>query len=345
VPPAKLVDNATTCLFLTPMTMLIDCAAYVAGVRQKSLDIENISDFLEGNPPPGAFVWVALFEPDATMLAKMQEEFGLHELAIEDTNRGSQRPKLEEYGSTLFLVLHTIEQHVEDFIDGELHIYANEHFVLTVRHRATVAFKNVRAELEREPEFLALGAGTAVHALVDKVVDRMFPQIEALEDRLDAIEETIFLPNTDRRAAAEKLYALKRDTMCVRRAVTPLVDICERLVGHKHIIFREALRPYFRDALDHVIRIDDSLESLRDMQNSATQTNLSLITLQESEVTKKLAAWGAILSVPTIIGTIYGMNFKHMPELEWAFGYPIALSLMLGGSVGIWWFFRRIRWV
>ncbi len=327
------------------MTMLIDCAAYVGGVRQKSLDIENISDFLEGNPPPGAFVWVALFEPDAAMLAKMQEEFGLHELAIEDTNRGSQRPKLEEYGGTLFLVLHTIEQTIESFVDGELHVYANERFVLTVRHRATMAFKTVRSDLEKEPEFLALGAGTAVHALVDTVVDRLFPQIEALEDRLDKIEETIFLPLTDRRAAAEKLYALKRDTMCVRRAVTPLVEICERLVAHKHNLIREELRPYFRDALDHIIRIDDSLENLRDMQNSATQTNLSLITLQESEVTKKLAGWGAILSVPTIIGTIYGMNFKHMPELEWLFGYPLALSLMLGGSTGIWWFFRKIRWV
>lgn len=325
--------------------MLIDCAAYIGGVRQKPLDIEQISDFLESNPPAGAFVWVALREPDAAMLAKMQEEFGLHELAIEDTNRGSQRPKLEEYGSTLFLVLHTIEQHVDEFIDGELHIYAGERFVLTVRHRATVAFTNVRHDLEKEPEFMALGAGTAVHALVDNVVDRLFPQIEALEDRLDAVEETIFLPTTDRRAAAEKLYALKRDTMCVRRAVTPLVEICERLVTHKHSIFREPLRPYFRDVFDHIVRINESIDNLRDMQNSATQTNLSLITLQESEVTKKLAGWGAILSVPTIVGTIYGMNFKHMPELEWVFGYPLALSIMLGGSVGLWWFFRRIRWV
>jgi magnesium transporter len=328
-----------------PNTMLIDCAAYVGGIRQEPLDIENISDFLESNPARGSFVWVALREPDAAMLAKMQEEFGLHELAIEDTNRGSQRPKLEEYGSTLFLVLHTIEHTVETFVDGELHIYAGEHFVLTVRHRATVAFKSVRAELEKEPEFMALGAGTALHALVDTVVDRLFPQIEALEDRLDTIEETIFLPNTDRRAAAEKLYALKRDTMCMRRAVTPLVEICERLVTHKHSLFREELRPYFRDALDHIIRIDDTVENLRDIQNGATQTNLSLITLQESEVTKKLAGWGAILSVPTIVGTIYGMNFKHMPELEWVFGYPLALSVMLGGSAGIWWFFRKIRWV
>jgi magnesium transporter len=325
--------------------MLIDCAAYVNGVRQQPLDIEAISDFLDANPPAGSFVWVALFEPDSAMLAKMQEEFGLHELAIEDTNRGSQRPKLEEYGGTIFLVLHTVEHRGDEFIDGELHIYASERFVLTVRHRANMDFRGVRAELEHEPEFMALGSGAALHALVDQVVDRLFPLLDDLEERLDTIEETIFAPNTDRRAAAEKIYDLKRDTNCLRRAVTPLVDVCERLLMHKHPLFREPLRPYFRDVLDHVTRIDESLDSLREMENSATQTNLSLITLQESEITKRLAGWGAILMVPSIVGTIYGMNFKHMPELEWAFGYPFALALMVGGSIGLWWFFRRIRWV
>jgi len=325
--------------------MLIDCAAYVNGVRQAPMDIDAISDFLEAPKVPGAFVWVALFEPTPELLAKMQEEFNLHELAIEDTNRGSQRPKIEEYGSTLFLVLHTIEQRGEEFIDGELHIYCAERFVLTVRHRAEMGFRRVRAELEREPEFLALGPGAALHGLVDAVVDRLFPEVDSLEDRLDRIEQTIFDATTDRRAAAEKLYELKRDTMCVRRAVTPLVEVCGRMLAHKHPIFREELRPYFRDVLDHVTRIDESLDSLRDMENSATQTNLSLITLAESEVTKKLAGWGAILMVPSIVGTIYGMNFKHMPELDWAYGYPAAIGLMIAGSIALWAFFRRIRWV
>lgn len=325
--------------------MLIDCAAYVNGKRLAPMDIEAISDFLGAAQPPGAFVWVALFEPTSEMLSKMQEEFDLHELAIEDTNRGSQRPKMEEYGATLFLVLHTVEHHLDDFVDGELHIYCGEHFVLTVRHRAELGFKNVRAELEREPEFLALGPGAALHGLIDAVVDRLFPEVDSLADRLDKIEETIFDAKSDRRIAAESLYALKRDTMCVRRAVTPLVEMCGRLVTHKHAIFREPLRPYFRDVLDHVTRIDESLDNLRDMENSATQTNLSLITLAESEVTKKLAGWGAILTVPMVVGTIYGMNFKHMPELEWVFGYPMALSLMLVGSVALWAFFRKIKWV
>jgi magnesium transporter len=325
--------------------MLIDCAAYVNGVRQGSLEIEAISDFLDSNPPANSFVWVALVEPDAAMLAKMQVEFGLHELAIEDTNRGSQRAKLEEYGNTVFLVLHTVEHQGEEFVDGELHIYASDRFVLTVRHRAHTDFRRVRAELERDPEFMALGAGTAVHALIDEVVDRLFPLMENLEDRLDTIEETIFAPNTDRRVAAEKIYDLKRDTMCLRRAVTPLVDVCERLLTHKHAIFKEPLRPYFRDVLDHVIRIDESIDNLRELENSAAQTNLSLITLAESEVTKRLAGWGAILMVPTIIAAIYGMNFEVMPELKWAYGYPFAIAVMLAGSVGLWWFFRRIRWV
>ena len=309
------------------------------------MEIEAISDFLDVPQPAGAFVWVALFEPTTEVLAKMQEEFNLHELAIEDTNRGSQRPKLEEYGSTLFLVLHTIEQHGDDYVDGELHIYCGEHFVLTVRHRAETGFKAVRTELERDPQFLALGPGAALHGLIDAVVDRLFPEVETLEDRLDKLEERIFDAKTDKRVSAEALYALKRDTMCVRRAVTPLVEICSRLLTHKHTIFREELRPYFRDVLDHVTRIDESLDNLRDMENSATQTNLSLITLAESEVTKKLAGWGAILMVPTIVGAVYGMNFKHMPELEWAFGYAFALGLMVVGSAALWAFFRKIKWV
>ncbi len=325
--------------------MLINCRAYVNGVSQGDLDIEAISDFLDAPQPEGSFVWVALVEPVPSMLAKMQEEFGLHELAIEDTNRGSQRPKLEEYGSTLFLIVHTIERSGDEFIDGELHIYASDKFVLTVRHRVTSDFKRVRTELERDPTFMTLGSGTAVHALIDEVVDRFFPLLADLEERLDELEETIFANITDRRAAAEKLYALKRDTMCLRRAVTPLEEVCQRLVGHKHTMIKEELRPYFRDVLDHVTRIDESLDNLRDMENSAAQTNLSLITLQESEITKRLAAWGAILMVPTIIGSIYGMNFKYMPELEWAFGYPFAISLMVASSGALWWFFRRIRWV
>ncbi len=325
--------------------MLIDCAAYVNGVRQAPMEIAAISNFLDTPQSAGAFVWVALFEPTPEVLETMQEEFNLHELAIEDTNRGSQRPKIEEYGSTLFLVLHTIEQHGDDFVDGELHIYCGEHFVLTVRHRAETGFKALRSELEHDPQFLALGAGAALHGLIDTVVDRLFPEVNMLEDRLDKLEETIFDAKKDKRVAAEALYELKRDTMCVRRAVTPLVDICSRLLTHKHPIFDEALRPYFRDVLDHVTRINESLDNLRDMENGATQTNLSLITLAESEVTKKLAGWGAILMVPSIVGTIYGMNFKHMPELDWAFGYAYALGLMLVGSVGLWAFFRKIRWV
>ena len=309
------------------------------------MEIAAISNFLDTPQSAGAFVWVALFEPTPEVLETMQEEFNLHELAIEDTNRGSQRPKIEEYGSTLFLVLHTIEQHGDDFVDGELHIYCGEHFVLTVRHRAETGFKALRSELEHDPQFLALGAGAALHGLIDTVVDRLFPEVNMLEDRLDKLEETIFDAKKDKRVAAEALYELKRDTMCVRRAVTPLVDICSRLLTHKHPIFDEALRPYFRDVLDHVTRINESLDNLRDMENGATQTNLSLITLAESEVTKKLAGWGAILMVPSIVGTIYGMNFKHMPELDWAFGYAYALGLMLVGSVGLWAFFRKIRWV
>ena len=309
------------------------------------MEIEAISNFLDAPQPAGAFVWVALFEPTTVVLENMQEEFNLHELAIEDTNRGSQRPKIEEYGSTLFLVLHTIEQHGDEFVDGELHIYCGEHFVLTVRHRAETGFKALRSELEHDPNFLALGPGAALHGLIDTVVDRLFPEVDALEDRLDKLEATIFDAKTDKRVAAEALYALKRDTMCVRRAVTPLVEICSRLITHKHPIFREELRPYFRDVLDHVTRINESLDNLRDMENSATQTNLSLITLAESEVTKKLAAWASIFAVCTAFVGVWGMNFEQMPELKWRYGYPMALSIIVATCGILYWRFKRARWL
>lgn len=325
--------------------MLIDCAAYVNGVRQGPLEIDAISDFMQSDPAPGSFVWVALAEPDGALLAKMQEEFGLHELAIEDTNRGGQRPKLESYGKTLFLVVHTAHHAAHELATGEVHLYVGSHFLLTVRHRTEVGFREVRAELEREPEFLALGPGAALHGLLDRIVDRMFPELEALEERLEAIEERIFDKRVDNRATIEELYQLKRETMQMRRIASPLGELCEALVGLRHEIMLDSLRPYFRDVLDHAERINLAIDTLRDLQNAATQTNLALVTLSEGETTKKLAAWGAVLTVPMIVGTIYGMNFEQMPELKWTYGYPLALGAMLALSVGLWGWFRRIRWL
>ncbi|MCX8097868.1 MAG: magnesium and cobalt transport protein CorA [Casimicrobiaceae bacterium] len=325
--------------------MLLHCAAYVNGVCQPALEVAAVSDFLANNPPPGSFVWIALSKPDAALLATMQEELELHELAIEDMNRGGQRPKLEHYGKTLFLSVSTARKRGEELASGELHCYLGERFLLTVLHDAPLDVAALRAQLEREPEFLALGPGAVLHTLLDAWVDGLFPELDRLESSLEAIEERIFDKRVDNRSTIEELYELKRETTQLRRVVTPLIEVCQGLLELRHEVMAEPLRPYFRDVLDHTLRIQAAIDTLRDLQNAATQTNLALVTLAEGETTKKLAAWGAVLTVPMITGTIYGMNFEHMPELKWPYGYPLALLAMLATSVGVWGWFKRIRWI
>lgn len=219
---------------------------------------------------------------------------------------------------------------------ARFNFYVGAHFLLTIRHRTEGGFREVRAELEREPEFLAMGPGAALHGLLDRIVDRLFPEVEALEERLEAIEERLFDKRIDNRLTIEELYQLKRETMQMRRVVSPLLEVCEALVGLRHEITTDALRPYFRDVLDHAERINLTIDTLRDLPNAATQTNLALVTLAEGETTKKLAVWGAVLTVLMIVGTNYGMNFEHMPELKWNYGYPLALAAMLALSADIW---------
>ena len=326
--------------------MLISCVAYQDGRKLADIPIEDISEYVSQRD---CFVWVALFEPSMEELETMAQEFNLHELAVDDARHGHQRPKIEEYGDSLFAVLHTIEREKspdgsDDLVTGEVDMFVGANYVLTVRHRTHVGFAAVRARTEREPELLKRGSGYVFYAVMDNVVDRYFPVIDALETELEKIEEQIFARNAAR-SNIQALYALKQKLMTLKHAVDPLMEATGRLYGGRVPQICAGMGEYFRDVYDHLSRIHSSIEGIREMLTTAIQVNLGMISLSESEVTKKLAAWAAIIAVPTMVAGIYGMNFKNMPELEWTFGYPISIAIMLAVDVYLYYHFRRLKWL
>jgi magnesium transporter len=321
--------------------VLINCVAYENGSRLADLTIEQISDYLER---PGCFVWVALTDPTPTELDKMQEEFGLHELAVEDARHGHQRPKIEDYDDSIFAVMHQIETANGEFGFSEVHIFVGRNYVLSLRNRSKQGFLAVRERCEREPELLRQGASFVFYALMDAVVDRYFPIIDMFESELEEIEEQIFTKNTGR-TNIERLYALKRRTAVLHHAVAPLMEAAGKLSGGRVPAVCANSRDYFRDIYDHLARINGSLENIRDTIGTAIQVNLSMVTIEESEVNKKLAAWAGIFAVASAFAGIWGMNFKSMPELDWVYGYPIALIVISVACALLYFRFRRVGWL
>ena len=321
--------------------MLINCVAYEEGRKLADIPKEDISEYLKR---PGAFVWVALKDPDSAELEEMRQEFGLHELAVEDAHHGHQRPKIEEYGDSLFVVLQTLEMKGGELNSGELDIFVGPNYILSVRLRTEKGFTDVRARTERDPQLLNHGAAYVLYALMDAVVDRYFPILDALETELETIEEQIFVRNAAR-SNIEGLYLLKQKLMTLKHAVDPLMEASSKLYGGRVPMICRGMGEYFRDVFDHLQRLHASIEGIRDMQTTAIQVNLGMISLNETEVTKKLAAWAAIIAVPTMIAGVYGMNFKHMPELDWALGYPLAMAAMLGIDIALYAWFKKIGWL
>jgi magnesium transporter len=321
--------------------MLVNCVAYRDGRKLADIGIDEISNYLS---QPATLVWVALAEPSDAELHKMQQEFGLHELAVEDAQSGHQRPKVEEYGDSLFVVLHTIEIDGHELRIGEMDIFAGPNYVLSVRTRTRRGFADVRARCEREPELLKQGPGFVLYALMDSVVDRYFPVLDRLETELEGLEEQMFAGGLARRSLQD-LYGLKQRLMTLKHAAAPLLDGVGRLYGGRVPRVCAGTQDYFRDVYDHLQRINQSIESGREMIATAISVSLSLITLQENEFTKRLAGVAALVAVPTMIAGIYGMNFKHMPELGWVFGYPMALGLMAGIDAYLFYRLRKAGWI
>jgi magnesium transporter len=321
--------------------MLINCVAYQDGKKLADITAKEIRNYVNH---PECFVWVALYDPDPEELTAMQAEFGLHDLAVEDARHGHQRPKIEEYGESLFCVLHSIEIGDGELRIGEVDIFVGVNYVLSVRSHTEQGFANVRSRCEREPHLLRHGAGFVLYAVMDTIVDRYFPVLDTLEEELESIEERIFA-NSSPRANVEALYTHKRKLTTLKHAVEPLIEVVGKLHGGRVPKVCVDTQDYFRDVYDHLIRINQSIDTLRDMATTAISVNMSLITLQENQTTKQLAAYAALVAVPTMIAGIYGMNFENMPELEWAYGYPFALAAMVGIDLYLFFRFRKTGWL
>ena len=322
--------------------MLISCAAYQDGKKIADIEIGQIADYLKR---PNCFLWVALRDPSAAELADLQQAFGLHPLAVEDAQAGHERPKIEEYGDSLFAVLHMVEPDGGEFCVGELAVFAGRNYVLSVRSHADKGFQDVRSRSEREPDLLRQGPGYILYALMDAVVDRYFPLLDMLEDDLDLIERRIFDPEGVPRQNIEALYALKQRLMIMKHAVAPLLEGVSNLSGAHVPTLCAGIGVYFRDVYDHLLRLNQTADSIRDTVATAISVNLSLVTLQENETMKRLAAYAALLAIPTMIAGIYGMNFEHMPELKWRYGYLFSLLLMAGLDLYLYFRFKRARWL
>ena len=321
--------------------MLINCVAYEDGRKLADIPVSEIHSYIAR---PDCFVWVALKDPEMGELEAMQQEFGLHDLAVEDAQQGHQRPKIDEYGHSLFAVLQMVENGEEELNVGEVGIFVGANYVLSVRHRAKQGFVDVRRRCEEEPELLRHGAAYVLYALMDAVVDRYFPVLDAIDTELEQVEEKIFAKNTER-ASIEALYEIKRKLTTLKHATEPLLEAVGRLYGGRVPQLCLGLQDYFRDISDHLVRLNQSIDSLRDMVTTAISVSLSLITLQENEVTKRLAAYGALIAVPTLIAGIYGMNFQYMPEIQWVHGYPVALLLMAFVDLYMFFRFRKAKWL
>jgi magnesium transporter len=322
---------------------VINCASYAQGVRVVNVAIADISEELKHED---RFVWVGLFEPDEQLLREIQEEFGLHDLAIEDAHTAHQRPKLEQYGDSLFVVLRTAHlagepQHVEF---GETHVFVGPRYVVSVRHGSLKSHVGLRARCEASQHLLAKGPGFVLYALMDFMVDQYCPILEELEEKVVELEEVV-LDEKFIQQTTSRIYHLKRELLSIKRAVSPLVDISSRLMRFGLNLIPEDTKPYFRDVYDHAMRINEMADTLREVLATALDANLSVISVSQNKDTKRLAAWAAIIAAPTAIAGIYGMNFQFMPELGWRYGYEEILVGMAVLCCGLWVGFKRSGWL
>ena len=321
--------------------MLINCVAYQDGKKLRDITIEEISDYVV---KPDCFVWVALQDACPAELLKMQEEFGLHPLAVEDAQHGHQRPKIDEFGDSVFAVMQLIEQQGEELNVGEVDVFVGANYILSVRNRSQKGFLGVRDRCEHEPHLLKQGSGFVFYALMDAVVDRYFPVVNVLESELEKIEEKIFTKGLAR-SNIERLYLLKNKVMVVKHAVAPLLEAVGKLTSGRVPGVCANSREYFRDVYDHLNRINASIDTIRDTIGTAIQVNLSMVAIGESEVNKRLAAWAGIFAVATAFAGIWGMNFKVMPELQWDYGYPFALVVITVVCGFLYFRFKKSGWL
>jgi len=332
-PPAPLV---------TDRKMVVNCIAYRKdGSRIGDIALEAISDVLT---EPDTFVWVGLHEPDEELLLKLQQEFGLHDLAIEDAHTAHQRTKIETYGDSLFVVVQTAQLVEGQLALGETHIFLGPRYLVSVRHGASLSYAPARRACEHTPELMAHGPSYALYSILDFIVDNLLPIVREFREELQQLEKDIFA-ETFKRSTVRRLYDMQRDLMTLRLAVAPMQDVISQLTRlHANLIPKE-LRAYFRDVYDHVFRVNESISAMREMLAAAINVNLSLVTYGQNEVMKKLAGWAAMLAAPTLLTSWYGMNFTHMPELAQPWAYPAVIVVMLIVVGGLYVALKRAKWL
>jgi magnesium transporter len=323
--------------------VILDCAIYENGVRrQGKVELDHAYHWRH---EPGRFVWIGLYEPTEEEFATLREEFELHPLAVEDAIHAHQRPKLEVYDEMVFMVLKTARyvDPTEVIELGEVLVFLGEDFVITVRHGEASSLSGVREKLDADPERLKHGPSTALHAILDHIVDDYQPAMEGLDTDIDEVEEQLF--SGDRVNSAERIYKLQREVLSFRKATVPLVEPIDKLARGHYMQIHPEVRDYFRDVNDHLIRIREQLDAMHDLLSSSLQANLAQVAVRQNDDMRKISAWVAIAAVPTAIAGIYGMNFRHMPELRWHLGYPGVILLMLVVCTLLFRNFKKVGWL
>jgi magnesium transporter len=330
--------------------MIIDCAVYKDGKRQPGE--LALDEAYEAGCAENSFVWIGLYEPDEAEFDSVRREFNLHELAVEDAIIAHERPKLEVYDDTLFVVLKTARYvgETETVEFGEIMLFIGPQFVVGVRHKPASALGDVRKQIESRPDLLRLGPATVLYAILDRVVDDYQPVIDGLDEDIKEVETEVF--SHEGSNPAERIYLLKREVIEFHQAAAPLTEPLDRLALGQVPGLQSDLGQYFRDIQDHLLRVVETVSGFRELLTSVLQANLTQVALRQNEVAmrqnadmRRISAWVAIVAVPTMIAGIYGMNFEHMPELTWTFGYPLALSVMAVACVALYRAFRRNGWL
>jgi magnesium transporter len=322
--------------------MLVNCVAYGKdGRKVRDVSLDEISDVLKD---PDQFVWVGLLEPDEPLLLKLQEEFGLHDLAIEDAHLAHQRPKIEIYDDTLFIVLHTAQVVGGKIEFGETHIFLGPRFLLTVRHGASLSYAAPRRSCEQNAELMALGPSYALYAVLDFIVDNFLPIVNTFKEELSELEKDVF-EDTFKREVIQRLYLLKRELVTLRLAVSPMQDILNQLTRFHGRLVCDEVKLYLRDVFDHAARISDTTNAMGELLTAAMNVNLAMVSVAQNEVVKRLAGWAGLLAAPTLIASWYGMNFHNMPELTTDYGYYVLIAATVAICVGLFAVLRRAKWI
>jgi magnesium transporter len=320
---------------------LVASCAYVDGRRVADVSIAEAGAWVQR---PYHVVWIGLHEPSAEMLRQVQAQFNLHPLAIEDAGKAHQRPKLEQYEAGLFIVARTAQLVGGRITFGETHLFVGKGYVVSVRHGSSVSYAAVRQRCEACPRTLAYGADYILYAILDFIIDNYQPVLETSHAEVEAIEDRVLSAELVQ-AEVERLYLLRRDLLRLRNAVVPLVEVCRKLEHTEVIAIDPTMRPLFRDVTDHIRRVQEEIDALREVLAFAFEASQLMGQARQTAITRKLAAWAAILAVPTAITGIYGMNFKYIPELQWTYSYFIVMPIIFLICASLYRRFRQSSWL